>query len=71
MWSYKTSNYLKTDGARAITGNLNMKSRNITNVKQAQAHGSIYAADVNFVNTTVNDNNTPMATNYQKYEMTN
>ena len=48
-----------------------MKSRSITNVKQAQAHGSIYAADVNFVNTTVNNNNTPMATNYQKYEMTN
>ena len=48
-----------------------MKSRRITNVKQAQAHESIYAADVNFVNTTVNNNNTPMATNYQKYEMTN
>ena len=62
---------MKTDDARAITGNLNMKSRSITNVKQAQAHESIYAADINFVNTTVNNNNTPMATNYQKYEMTN
>lgn len=59
---------MKTDGARAITGNLNMKSRSITNVKQAQAHGSIYAADVNFFNTTVNNNNTPMATNYIYHE---
>ena len=31
----KTSSYLKTDGARVMTGNLKMNNRSITNVKQA------------------------------------
>ena len=34
----ETSNYLKTDGTRVMSGNLNLKSRSIINVKQAQAH---------------------------------
>ena len=28
----KTSNYLKTDGTRVMTGNLNMKNRNMINL---------------------------------------
>ena len=63
----KTSNYWKTDGIRVMTGNLNMKNRNMSNVKQAQAHESTHAADVNFVSTTINNNNTLMTNNYQKY----
>ena len=31
----KTSSYLKTDGTRVMTGNLKMKNRSITNIKQA------------------------------------
>ena len=31
----KTSNYLKTDGTRVMTGNLNMNNRSISNAKQA------------------------------------
>ena len=34
----KTSNHLKTDDTRVITDNLNIRSRSIINVKQAQAH---------------------------------
>ena len=49
-----------------MTSNLNMKSRSIINVKQAQAHESTHA-HVNFVSTTINSNNTLMTTNYQKY----
>ena len=60
----KTSNYLKTDGSRVMTGNLNMKNRNMIKVKQAQAHESTHAADVNFFSATINDNNTQMTTNY-------
>ena len=33
----KTSNHLKTDGTRAMTGNLNMNSKSGINVKKAQA----------------------------------
>ena len=33
----KTSNHLKTDGTRAMTGNLNMNSKSRINVKKAQA----------------------------------
>ena len=60
----KTSNYLKTDGSRVMTGNLNMKNRDMINVKQAQAHESTHPAGVNFVSATINDNNTQMTTNY-------
>ena len=45
-----------------MTGNLNMKNRNMINVKQAQAHESTHAAGVNFVSATINDNNTQMTT---------
>ena len=31
----KASSYLKTDGTRVMTGNLKMKNRSITNIKQA------------------------------------
>ena len=31
----ETSNYLKTDGTRAMSGNLNLKSKGIINVKRA------------------------------------
>ena len=31
----ETSNYLKTDGTRAMSGNLNLKSKGTINVKRA------------------------------------
>ena len=39
----ETSNYLKTDGTRVMSGNLNLKSRSIINVKQAQAYERTHA----------------------------
>ena len=63
----KTSNYLKTDGTRVMTGNLNMNNRSISNAKQAQSYESTRTAYANFVNTTINNNNTLMTTNYHKY----
>ena len=30
-------------------------------------HKKRHAADVNFINTTINNNNTPMSIHYQKY----
>ena len=63
----KTSNYLKTESTRVMTGNLNMNSRSIINVETAHAHESTHAADVNSVNTTINNSNKPMITHYQKY----
>ena len=63
----KTSNYLKTGGTRVVTGNLNMNSRSIINVKQVQAHESTHAANVSFVKTTISNSNAIITTNYQKY----
>ena len=57
----------KTDGSRVMSGNLNIKSRCIINVKQAQAHESTHPANVHVVNTSINNNYTLMTTNYQKY----
>ena len=63
----KSSNYLKTDGTRIMTGNLNINSRCIINVKQVQSRESTHAANVNFVNTTIKDSGAFLTTNYQKY----
>ena len=57
----------KTDGSRVMSGNLNIKSRCIIKVKQAQAHESTHPANVHVVNTSINNNYTLMTTNYQKY----
>ena len=57
----------KTDGSRVMSGNLNIKSRCIINVKQAQANESTHPANVHVVNTSINNNYTLMTTNYQKY----
>ena len=50
-----------------MSRNLNLKSRSIMNVKQAQAHESTHAADVNFFNSTIINSKTLMTANYQKY----
>ena len=57
-----TSDLLKLDGSRAMTGNLQMGDNFITNVKDPLSSNSHYAATVNFVNKTVSDNNTTIST---------
>ena len=63
----KRSNYLKTNGMRVVTGNMNMNSRSIINVKQAQSQESTHAANVNFVKTTISNSNAIITFNCQKY----
>ena len=57
-----TSDLLKLDGSRAMTGNLQMGDNFITDVKDPLSSNSHYAATVNFVNKTVSDNNTTIST---------
>ena len=57
-----TSDLLKLDGSRAMTGNLQMGDNFITNVKDPLPSNSHYAATVNFVNKTVSDNNATIST---------
>ena len=52
-----TSDLLKLDGSRAMTGNLQMGDNFITNVKDPLPSNSHYVATVNFLNKTVSDNN--------------
>ena len=52
-----TSDLLKLDGSRAMTGNLQMGDNFITDVKDPLSSNSHYAANVNFVNKSVSDNN--------------
>ena len=63
----KTSSLLKQMVPRVITGDLNMNNRRVINVKQAQSHESTHVADVNFVDTTMNNSNLLIIANYQKY----
>ena len=57
-----TSDLLKLDGSRAMTGNLQMGDNFITNVKDPLPSNSHYAATVNCVNKTVSDNNATIST---------
>ena len=49
---------LPKDGSEAMTGDLDMTSHSILNLKDPQPSDASYAASVNFVNKTVNDSNT-------------
>ena len=49
---------LKLDGSKAMTGDLDMANHNLINLKDPQPSNASHAASVNFVNTTINDNNT-------------
>ena len=49
---------LKTDGSKAMNGNLDMANHSIINLKDPKPSDASYAASVNFVNNTVNHSNT-------------
>lgn len=59
-------NFLRSDGLRSMTGNLNVNTKSITNLKEAQASESTNAANV-YVNKTISDNNATIKTYYEKY----
>lgn len=61
------SNVMLLDGTRAMTGDLNMNSKSITNLKDPQAHDSYNATTVKYTNKTISDNNAFMKTNYENY----
>ena len=48
---------LKLDGSKAMTGNLDMGTYSITNLKDPQPSDASHAASVNFVNKSINDSN--------------
>ena len=58
--TFGDNRYLKRDGSKAMTNNINMDNHNIINLKDPQPSDASYAASVNFVNKTVNDSNTIM-----------
>ncbi|PFX11682.1 hypothetical protein AWC38_SpisGene24497, partial [Stylophora pistillata] len=62
-----SSKVLLLDGTRAMTGNLNMNSKSITNLKDPQPEESLNVSTVNYVNKTISDNNAFMKTNYEIY----
>ena len=57
-----TSDLLKLDGSRVMTGNLQMGDNFITNVKDPLPSNSHHGATVNFVNKSVSDNNATIST---------
>lgn len=60
----KISNYLKTNGTRVVTGNLNMNGRSVMNVKQSQSHENTHGANVNFFKTSITNSNAIITTDY-------
>ena len=57
-----TSDFLKLDGSRSVTGNLLLAGNSINGLKDPNPSNSNYAATVNFVNKMVSDNNTTIST---------
>ena len=57
-----TSDFLKLDGSRSMTGNLLLAGNSITGLKDPNPSDSNYAASVNFVNNAVSDNNAAIST---------
>ena len=57
---------MRSDGLRSMTGILNVNTRSITNLEEAQASESTNAANV-YVNKTISDNNATIKTYYEKY----
>ena len=49
-----------------MQGDLDMANHSIVNLKEPQSHQSTYAAKVNFVNNSINDNNTILDTLTQR-----
>ena len=45
----KTNNFLRTDGMRAMTGDLNMNTRRILNLRQPQSYENTHAVNVGFL----------------------
>lgn len=52
---------------KKMTGNLDMNRKPIVNLANSQVHQTFNAANVNFVNITVSDNNAFIETQYEKY----
>lgn len=63
----KVSKLLPLDGSKKMTGNLDTNRKPIVNLANSQFHQSFNAANVNFVNITVSDNNAFIETQYEKY----
>lgn len=55
------------DGGQQVTGNLNMNSNAIVNLKDPQPSDSFNAATVSYTNKTIIYNNAVIKTNYEKY----
>lgn len=60
--------HLSLDGSGAMQGDLDMANHSIVNLKEPQSHQSTYAAKVNFVNNSINDNNTILDTLIDKFK---
>ena len=58
--SKPATDVLKTDGSKAMNGNLDMANNNIINLKEPGASDSNHAASVKFVNTIVNNSESSM-----------
>lgn len=65
--SIDTWSLLPLDGSKAMSADLDLGGNAIKNLTDSQASDSFHAANVNYVNRTVSDNNSTTKTAYEKY----
>ena len=67
----KTNDFLRTDGMRAMTGDLNMNTRRILNLRQPQSYENTHAVNVGFLKKELSSSNAKLQTiihnEYEKY----
>ena len=65
------TNFLRTDGMRAMTGDLNMNTRRILNLRQPQSYENTHAVNVGFLKKELSSSNANLQTiiynEYEKY----
>ena len=57
MLMQKQTIFLRIDGSRSMTANLNMRSKSMTNLKDPQSDECTHTVNLSFVDKTISDNN--------------
>ena len=63
----KQTIFLRIDGSRSVTADLNMRSKSITNLKDPQSDECTHIVNLRFVDKPISDKNAIIKTYFKKY----
>ena len=67
MLMRKQTIFLRIDGSRSMTADLNMRSKSITNLKDPQSDKYTHTVNLRFVDKPISDKNAIIKTYFKKY----